>query len=57
MPNWIIWNRTVFVCWTELFEIEQFLHSTLGKQTTALMLNWNVWNRTVYMYKNGFRIK
>ena len=23
--NWIVWNETVFVCWTELFEIELFL--------------------------------
>ena len=25
MLNWIVWNRTVFVCKTELFEIEMII--------------------------------
>ena len=58
MLNWIAWNRTVFVfepvylCSTELFEMELFWHLTVWKQKTILILNWIVWNRTVYMYKN-----
>ena len=53
MQNWIVWNRSIFVCETELFEIKLFF----GYLNCILMLNWIVWNRTVYMYKNGFGIK
>ena len=30
--NWIVWNGTVFVSWTEMFEIELFWHLTVCKQ-------------------------
>ena len=32
MLNWIVWNGTVFVCETELLEIEPFWHFTVLKQ-------------------------
>ena len=46
MLNWIIWNRTgfdietVYLCYTELFEIELIWHLTVCKQNyTATQLN------------------
>ena len=44
MLNWILCKRTVFdistvyLDWTELFEIEQ----------SELLLNWIAWNNTVF---------
>ena len=58
MLNWIIWNRTVFdiemvyLCSTELFEIEQFWN-----WNSVLLLKRIAWNKTVYIHKNGFDIK
>ena len=53
MLNWIIWNGTVFdietVHWTELFNIELFLHLTVCKQKSILTLNWIIWIRTVWI--------
>ena len=46
MLNWVIWNRTVFVCSTELFEIELFFDIEC-----VLMVKWNIWNRTVLTFK------
>ena len=47
--------QTVYLCLTELFEIELFWHLAVCKQKTVLRLNWIVCNKTVY--KNGFGIK
>ena len=32
MLKWIVWNGTVFVCQTELFERELFLYLIVSKQ-------------------------
>ena len=52
MPNWIVWNRTVFTLKlhlgkTELFDIELFWHFTVCGQ--KLYLDWIVWIRTVWL--------
>ena len=50
MLNWIAWNKiifdikTVYLCLTELFEIELFWHLIVCKQKSVLILNWIVWN-------------
>ena len=36
MLNWIVWNGTVFACWTELLEIELFWNLTECKQKVYL---------------------
>ena len=62
MQNWFVWNKIVFniepvyLCQTEMFEIELFWHLNVHKQKTMLILNWIFWSRTVYIYKNGFGI-
>ena len=45
--NCLKWN--CFVCQTELFEIEQFWHSSVCKLKTILILNWILWNKTVWL--------
>ena len=42
MLNWVVLKGTVFVCKTELFEIEQFGYLNVCKQKTILTLNWIV---------------
>ena len=36
MVNWIAWNGTIFVCWTELLEIELFWYLDVGQQKLHL---------------------
>ena len=45
MPNWIVWDRTVF-------DIE----TVYKVKKTIVILNSIVWNRTVYTNKNGVSI-
>ena len=42
VPNWIVWNGTLFVCYNEFFEMELFLDMVI-----LLMLNWTFWNGIV----------
>ena len=39
MLNWIVWNRTVFVCKTELFEIELFIFIKMD----LALITYNGW--------------
>ena len=44
---WITWNRTdikLYLCKIELLELEVFLHLTVIKQKTILIIDWIVWN-------------
>ena len=42
----------MYLCETELFEIELFWHLKC-----VLMINWIVWNRSVNRFKNWYGIK
>ena len=44
MLDWIVINRTVFICWTELFEMELFWHLTTCQQKIISKPNRVVWN-------------
>ena len=46
MLNWIVWNRNIFVCVTELFEIEQFLTLKLYLRKTELFEIERFWQLT-----------
>ena len=49
MLNWIAWNGTVFVCYTELLEIGLFWYLSVCKKKSILILNWIGWIRTIWL--------
>ena len=55
--NRTVWHSNSTHAKLNSLKIEVFLHLTVCKQKTVLLLDWIVWNRTVYMYKNRYAIK
>ena len=56
MLNWIIWNGTVFVRWTEFFEIELFLTLKMNLRLTELFETELFWHLTVCKQKRAILI-